>query len=655
MRGKLDSLSTQILRFVPLILAFLTPLFFLPITMDFFGFNKLYLVSFLAGLSLAAWCIRSLTRGKLIFTLSPSLLPLIVLSIAGIVSSVWISQTKHISLFGQTTLFASLTIIFITATSSQKNRVLVNSIIFGLISSATILSLFTILHRFDLLSKIITSDLLTDKSFNPAGNIFSALTFTLPVLIATIGYLIVGKNRLTKSLLFASAIFLIVASLINLTLLLPQDGKRVLVLLPYRASWYIAVDTFKNWQTSLLGFGPETYFTTFTRLKPVYLNRDNALWLYRFPESGSFFLTLISTIGIIGALSFIVSFIRPAIISIKHRSAHLDNPSFVFLSLSLITSLLAYFFVPVGSVILVLGFVSLIALTVEFKLLGLKDVRDLNLSISAKSDSANIYHEITKDEKYSPSAFVLPWILTLVSFILLATYWYYAIPAYRASVSAKQAEQMVKTNSVGAYLKTVNSAKLDPFNTTYPLTLSRFYKAIAVSLLNKKGATEEDKKNATDYIQRAIDSGRMAAKLDPLNTGSYENLANIYSALIGSARGAEDFAVSHFNQAIILDPTNPGLRLQLGALYFNLGDTDQAIKLLNQALELKTDWDIPYYNLSAIYKYKKDYPRALQYAKAGLQYTSQTSADYPTIMAEIKTLEKLVPLGNAATPSATTK
>ncbi len=655
MRGKLDRLSTQILRFVPLVLAFLMPLFFLPSTMDFFGFNKLYLVSFLASLSLAAWCIRSLTRGKLIFTLSPSLLPLIVLSIAGIVSSVWISQTKHVSLFGQTTLFASLTIIFITATSSQKNRVLVNSIIFGLISSATILSLFTILHRFDLLSKIITSDLLTDKSFNPTGNIFSALTLTLPVLIATIGYLIVGKNRLTKSLLFASAIFMIVASIINLTLLLPQDGKRVLVLLPYRASWYIAVDTFKNWQTSLLGFGPETYFTTFTRLKPVYLNRDNALWLYRFPESGSFFLTLISTIGIIGALSFIVSFIRPAIISIKHRSAHLDNPSFVFLSLSLITSLLAYFFVPVGPVILVLGFVSLIALTVEFKLLGLKDVRDLNLSISAKSDSANIYHEITKDEKYSPSAFVLPWILTLVSFILLATYWYYAIPAYRASVSAKQAEQMVKTNSVGAYLKTVNSAKLDPFNTTYPLTLSRFYKAIAVSLLNKKDATEEDKKNATDYIQRAIDSGRMAAKLDPLNTGSYENLANIYSALIGSARGAEDFAVSHFNQAIILDPTNPGLRLQLGALYFNLGDTDQALKLLNQALELKTDWDIPYYNLSAIYKYKKDYPRALQYAKAGLQYTSQTSADYPTIMAEIKTLEKLVPLGNAATPSATTK
>ena len=655
MRGKLDKLSTQILRFIPLVLAFLVPLFFLPVTTDFFGFNKFYLVSFLASLSLIAWCIRSLTRGKLTFTSSPSLLPLIILILANIVSSVWISQTKHVSLFGQTTLFTSLTLIFITTTSSQKNRALVNSVIFGLISSAVILSLVTILHRFDLLSKVISSDLLTNKSFNLTGSILSALTFTLPVLIATIGYLIASKNRLAKSLLFASAIFMIVASLINLTLILPQNGQRVLVTLPYRASWYIAVDTFKNWQTTLLGFGPETYFTTFTRLKPMYLNLDNTLWLYRFPESGSFFLTLITTTGLIGALSFILSFIKPAIISIKHRSNHLDDPSFMFLSLALISTLLSFLFIPVGVVTLVLGFVSLIALTVEFKLLGLKNVRDLNLSISAKSEPENIYHEISEDEKYSPSSFILPWILTLVSVLLIAIYWFYAIPAYRASVSAKQAEEMVNTNGVGAYLKAVNSAQLDPFNKAFPLSLSRFYKTIAVSLLSKKDATEEDKKNATDYMQRAIDSGRMAAKLDPLNVTSYENLFSIYQSFIGSANGAENFAIAHLNQAIILDPTNPGLRLQLGALFFNLGDTDQAIKLLNQALELKQDWDIPYYNLSAIYKYKKDYPRALQYAKAGLQYTSQTSEDYPTVLAEIKTLEKLVPLGNTATPSATTK
>ncbi|KKT51224.1 MAG: hypothetical protein UW88_C0010G0031 [Candidatus Collierbacteria bacterium GW2011_GWD2_45_10] len=481
------------------------------------------------------------------------------------------------------------------------------------------------------------------------------MAFTIPILISSIGYLIVSKNRLTKSLFFASAIFMIVASLINLTLILPQNGKQVLFLLPYRASWSIAVDTFKNWQTALLGSGPETYLTTFTRLRPMYLNLNNTLWVYRFPESGSFILTLITTTGIIGALSFLISFTKPILISIKHRAANIDNPSFVFLTLTLISTLLTFIFIPAGIVSIVLGFVSLIALTVEFKLFGLRGVKDINLSISAKSEQESIYHELSKSEHYSPSAFILPWILTLASTLLISIYWFYALPAYAASVSSRQAGELVKTNSVGAYLKAINAQKLDPFNSTYPLSLSQFYKTIAIAILNKKDATAEEKKNATEYMQRAIDAGRQTATLDPLNVNSHENLANIYQSFIGSADGAENFAIAHLNQAIILDPSNPRLRLQFGILFFNLGDTDQAIKLFSQAIELKQNWDIPYYNLSAIYKYKKDFPRALQYAKAGLQYT-QPSDDYNKVLEEIKSLEKLIPpTSGSATPSATTK
>jgi len=649
----LDKISTQILRYVPLILAFLVPLFFLPITTDFFNFNKLYLVSFLASLSLIAWCVRSLTRGKLTFTTSPSLLPLVILTLANIISSIWLSPTKHVSLFGQTAIITALSIIFITSTSSQKNRALINSIIFGLISSAIILSLFTLLQRFNLLSKFVPSDLLSNQFFNLTGGILPALAFTLPILISTIGYLIVTKSWLTKSLLFASATFMIIASLINITLLLPQSGQPVIVLLPYRASWSIAIDTFKNWQTALLGFGPENYSAVFTRLRPSYLNLDNTLWNLRFVESGSFLLTLISTTGIVGALAFLFSFSRPIILSIKHRSANLDNPSFIFMILTLFSTLISFVFIPIGIVSLVLGFVSLIAITLEFKLLNFKDVKDLNFSISAKSEPENIYHDIPDDRRFSPTGFVLPWIMTLSSILLLSLYWFYAIPAYTASVSARQAGIMVKTNSTGAYLKAVNAAQLNPFNSNYTLSLSQFYKALALSLLSKKDATAEEKKNATDYMQRAIDAGRLAATLNPYNANSYENLADIYQSFIGSADGAENFAVAHLNQAIILDPTNPRLHLQFGILFFNLGDTEQALRLMSKAIELKQNWDIPYYNMSAIYKFKKEYPLALQYLKAGQQYTSTTSEDYPKIQEEIKSLEKLIPPTNTeSTPSA---
>lgn len=653
MRSSLDKFSTLILRFIPFSLAFLTPLFFLPITSDPFTFNKFYLVTFIASISLIAWCVRSILRGKLSFTASPSLLPLIILVLAHVVSSVWLSPVRHTSLFSQTAFFISLLVIFITTTSSQKSRTLINSTIFGLLLSVTLLSLITILQYFGLISKIISSDLFTNKFFTPAGGVLVALTFTLPILFSTVGYLIVSKDWLKKSLLFASIIFMIVASLINISLLLPQNGQQVLFLLPYHAGWSIAVDVFKNWSTALFGTGPDTYLSVFTRLRPSYLNSNSALWNIRFPESGSFFLTLITTIGLVGSLSFITAYLRPLLISFKHRTTQTDNASYVFFSISLLVTLASYLFTPAGVVSLVLGMVSLIALTVEFKLLGLRNVKDVSFSLSAKSEPETFYQNISEEHRLNPYSIILPWIVTLLSAVLLSLYWIYAIPAYSASTEIKLAGDMLATNPVGAYLKEVNAAKLDPFNSSYPTLLSQFFKSAALGLLNKKDATDEDKKNATEYMQRAIDYGKQAATLNPYSVTVWENLGGIYQSFIGVADGAQNFAVSHLAQAVALDPSNPEIRLRLGILFFNLGDSDQAIKLISQSLELKPNWDIPYFNLGLIYQSKKDNSKALQYFKAGLQYTEPNSDNYTKFQEQITVLEKITP--SEATPSATPK
>lgn len=654
MRQTLDKVTTYTLRFIPLFLALFIPLFFLTFTADPFTFNKFYLVSFAASLSLVAWCIRSLLRGKLSFTSSPALLPLIILVLANVASSLWLSPTKHLSLFGQTTFFISLFIIFFTATSSQKTRTLIDSITIGLLLSTTILSLFTIFHYFGLVGKLISFGLLDNKLFSPTGGVFTALIFTLPVLLATIGYLLVTKDWLKKSLLFASVIFMIVACLIDISLILPQNGQQVIFLLPYGASWSIAIDIFKNWQTAFLGTGPDTYLTAFTRLRPAYLNLDPALWSIRFPESGSFFLTLTTTVGLIGSLSFLAAFLKPTLVALKHRSAHLNNPSYVFLTIILLTVLLSAFFTPSSLATLVLGVLALIALTVEFKLLGLKGVKDVSFSLAAKNEPETFYQNLSESQALNPYNFILPWVVTLLSSVLIVFYWVYAIPSYSASIQIKQAGDILAINPVGAYLKEVNAAKLDPFNSNYPLMLSQFFRSAALSLLNKKDNTPEDRKNATDYMQRAVDYGKLAVTLNPYNVIVWENLAATYQSFIGIADGASNFAVSHLAQAASLDPTNPEIRLQLGTLFFNLGDPDQALKVIGQAIELKQNWDIPYYNTALIYKSRKDYPRALQYLKAGSQYTDPKSDNYSKFQEEIKAVEKLAPTP-AATQSATTK
>jgi len=653
MRANLDRVSTQILRSTPFLLAFITPLFFLPFTSDYFNFNKFYFVSFLASLSLISWCVRNLTRGKLSFTSSPSLLPLIILMLASIISSAWLSPIKHQSLFGQTTLFVSLAIIYLTTTSSQKNQFIITSVVYGLISSATLLSIFSILHHFEIAGKVIQWTPLSDKFFNLTGSTLANLMFTLPVAIATIGMSIATKKWLPKSGLFAAVMLMLIASIINISLLFPQDKQVVIILLPLNASWSIAVDIFKYWQTALFGTGPETYYSTFTRLRPAYLNLDNLIWNLRFAESGSYLLTLITTTGLVGGISFALVFIKSLFVALKHKKQITENPTLVFLSLAALTSFISTLILPASIVTLVLGISSLIALTVGFKILGFKNTKDISVSLSSNTEITGNYSEITDNSDISFVKAFLPWLATVLSVTLVSLYWYYSVPAYQASTMIRQANDLVKTNVVGSFLKQTEATKTDKYNPNYQIILSQTYQGVAKFYLDKTEKTDDDKKNAADAMQRAIDAGRLAATLDPFNANSHENLSNIYQTFIGVADGSADYAVSHLAQAIALDPNSPRLYLQLGILFFNLGDTEQATKLISKSIDLKQNWDVPYFNLSAIYKNNKDYVRALSYMKAGYALTSPQSEEYPKIQEEIKALEKLAPAPVASGSAAT--
>ncbi|MFZ3068705.1 MAG: tetratricopeptide repeat protein [Microgenomates group bacterium] len=652
MRQALDKISTKILRIVPFILSLFTPLLFIPLTADYFAFNKYFFIALLGTISLIAWCIRNITRGKLHFTTSPALLPLVILVVANIVSSVLISPTQHLSLFGQTSLFFFLAIIFITVVSSQKNRFTVNSGIYGLIISGSLLSLITLLHYFGLIGKLTSAEFITNRFFNPTGGILPAISFTIPVLIATTLFATGIKNWTVKSALFGSILLMIIGTVINISLILPQSGIPVVSLLPVRAGWSIAVDTMKIWQTALLGTGPETFLTAFTRLRPAFLNLDKYLWNLRFSESSNFIFTLITTTGLIGALSFLFSFLRPLAVSLKNRRNVEDKNSSNFLIVALVSVIISFFVIPTGVVSLVLAFVVLICLTIEQKLQNLKSVKDVSISLSAASSASPVYNDLPETAKTTVTSSFLPWIITFIAVALLSSYWFFAGKMYLASVTYKEAIDTLQTDPYNSYLKFQKSAQLDVYNPYYPQKLSQIYLSIANTYLSKENSTDEEKKSGTDFAQRSLDAGKTSAKLDPMNVTVWENLFSVYRSLIPYAEGSADMAISHGLQAASVDPTNPALYLQLGILLYNLGDTDQAIKFIDRASELKQNWDVPYFNLSSIYKTKKEYAKALRYAQAGLQFTDPKGENITTIQEEIKALEKLAP-APASTQSGT--
>ena len=167
--------------------------------------------------------------------------------------------------------------------------------------------------------------------------------------------------------------------------------------------------------------------------------------------------------------------------------------------------------------------------------------------------------------------------------------------------------------------------------------------------LNKE-LTDQDKQNIAQLIQQSIREAKIAVTLEPANTANWENLTLVYRSLINAAQGADQWTIAALSQAIMSDPVNPGLRIDLGGVYYALGKYDQAIRLFQQAAELKPDYANAYYNLSHAYLMKKEIASAYDAMRQTLSFTPQDSADYAKAKSELEELVKLLPKTN--TPAA---
>ncbi len=90
--------------------------------------------------------------------------------------------------------------------------------------------------------------------------------------------------------------------------------------------------------------------------------------------------------------------------------------------------------------------------------------------------------------------------------------------------------------------------------------------------------------------------------------------------LIGEVENKE--AVRILKQALAIEPLNPGISIDLGLAYFNLGDYRSAFEYWKKAEELVPEnfdllWNIGYlFEIEKNYKLAKDYySRALNYAR----------------------------------------
>ncbi len=498
---------------------------------------------------------------------------------------------------------------------------------YALLTSAVILSVVTILHYFGLSQIIFPNYLLTSKYFNLTGGILSALSFTTPLIVGLIALVINEQDKFKKITYLLITSILATATTINLLLIIPSSTRTSSVL-PLNTSWSIALDIFKYPGTAFLGTGPENYLASFTRLRPVYLNQNEKLWNTRFSESGSLLLTIFTTTGLLGGISLIYLYLKNIFTALTTLKNSPDKTVTSFYFFSLVTYFLFLIFSPTGIVSIITSLVILSILTQIQKNEGSDSVKILHLNISSD------------DNQSATLSRFLPISVLTLTLTILAIYWSFGVNFYLGSTKLHQANLSANNDFNNSFQKQLEAQNLNPYDPTYSIILSNTYQQVALFYLQKQNPTESDKKNSVEMMQRSIDAGRLAAKIDPFNVLVWENLSTIYQSFIGAAEGANNLAISHLAQAISLDPTNPKLRLQLGILYYNLQDKEQATKLINQAVELKPNWSLPYQNLYRIYLEEKDYQRAKIYLQEALKYTQNNSEDFQKLQEELINLNQ---------------
>ena len=605
MRSKTKIIS-QIICWLSAALVFLLPLFVLPFTADFFDFNKNIFLIFTVGLLTLLWLIKMAVRAKVKFKYSKFVLPLILILIAFIASTFIVSANKVESLTNNLTTgtIVALSFFYLVVTNNFSNKS-AGKLIIAFTLSGTLTALISI-YQFLGLGELTNTPWLAAKSFSPTGGLLPAIGLIIPSLLVLTGQAL-KRAKAKPDALFAFIILGAILTGAGLVLDLYQlFSSAKPVTLGVKESWVIAVDSLKA--NPLLGVGPADYLSAFLRFRPINFN-NTAFWNLKFSLAANYYLHALATTGLLGLTGF-VWLIFNTIKSTKTILKSELEAKIIFACLLAVFLLLG--FVP-ASLTLVFSFYLLLAI----------------LALYLPTD------------KFEERSKILPVILLIVlsGFCLFSFYQMQKI--WRADYYYRLSLDAISRNEGSlAYQNQIKAIELNKSKPLYHIAYSQTNLALANSMASEKDLSDQDRSTITSLIQQAITQAKIGVTLNQNDSSAWENLASIYRQLINIAQGADQWAIASYQRAIVLDPTNPNLTLNLGGVYYGLKNYDEAVRWFQRAVDVKPDFANAHYNMAAAFREKKDYSRALTEMNFVLDLVDTQSGDYQIAIMEIDELKK---------------
>lgn len=635
-------------RLIIFLLIFLFPIFFTPLTQEFFLTSKFYLLSFSILFLLALSAFQLLVAKKISIKKSTFDYPIMIfLSVWAI--STFLSPNKVESFlnvrvglglfFGFSILYFLIVNIF---ENDQKDRLYK-----PLIAASFIVSMVSII-QFILSSTTIPLPSMLQFMKNPAisllGNQIDLAIFLGFFLIFQTIRIIKKKASVGLSIsLFFTLIALILTSYSLFTSRSPSNPLQT-NLTPTSISWYAAVETLKRPRTALLGVGPGDFVTIFTLVKPIRYNQT-PLWNVNFTHSRSFLLQIWTEGGVLSLFAFttiILLLLKILFRKYDVEKSVSDNMPILLSSLPSLYLIFVLLFFPPSPVILFIFF--------------------LTLAQSAKTkksalESHSPEHQ-DEDTVFSPLYLGM---LTVV-FIFIVVGFYLLLRSFQAEYYYKKSLDAAAQNKAQELFANLGSAiSKNPYIERYRISLANLdvlaANNIAQSLINQdKLASDEIEKrrqSITNLIQGGINEAKAAVALNPRKAGNWEALAGIYRNILNSAQGSDSWAISAYQRAILADPANPLLRLNLGGVYYAIQNYKEAVGMFNQAIQLKSDWPTAHYNLAWSYYQLEDYPNAISAMEKTINVLDPKSEDFKKAKKELKDFkDKVADVEKSATSEA---
>lgn len=674
------------------LLAFLLPIFFLPWTANALDFNKQALLIVLVFISLFAWLLKILISGKFNFCFNWVHLPIVVLFLVYLVSTIF-SLWPYGSFWGwpQITsesllsLLGLLILYFLVINIFEKREIfyLVNLLIIsGFL--AIILGILQIFGKF-----LFPFNFTKITAFNTIGGVNSLGVFTA-VLLPLIIVLIIVNTKLFWRVFFivtavSSTIFLILVnfpiawwlvmggSILIITfgtqkrdlfdtrwLILPMfflalalflslfkyqlpglPARPIEYFLTHRASFNISRQILK--ENPFFGSGPGTFVYDFSKYKSIDFNQS-PFWNVRFEGGSSKILTLLSTTGILGVISFLALigfFLFYGIKSLFKKTAGIVTRNFgvshnsgririsikkeseeispsveegineIFLWKWRLGILISFVVLSIGYFLyqsnLTLDFVYFL-LMASFISLLLPDNPPLFIKDGGK-----------KEFLLKPSSLITLSVTFIFILVFIFGLWIIILGEQRYIASAnylKGVKIWQEGRKIDALSYLVKAPSLNPKVDLYWQELSQAYlQSIDEVAKSKDLSHEEINQRIQSFVENAVNSARAATKLNPKNVANWSVQGFIYQNLTGVVKETEDWAVKSYEEALNLEPTNAyfptqaGISLLKKVNFLPQEEVAEREKILSEAqaqfkkaIELKPDYAPVHFQLAAIYQ-----------------------------------------------------